>query len=113
MTLQTDLTEFTGTLEYHKLTFSPMLATDGVKYFADKAKAYWLISDIAAVHYIKRRKYDFITIKVVCDGNTARAFYSDGDGNNFYKQEYTITDLPQGEYKFFLTDDVLMLSSEY
>ena len=113
MTLQTDLTEFTGTLEYHRLTYFPILATDGVKYLAEKAGAFWLVDDIAAVYVTKKNEYPFISINVISKDGKATVKYTDGNYKKIHTQNYEYTDLPEGEYKLFLTDDVLMLTSEY
>ena len=113
MTLQNDLNHFSGTEQYYKLSFTPLLSTDGVKYFADTGQAYWLIGDISAIHLLKRRKYDFIAVTVKSSGGDVIAKYTDGNKYQFFKQEYTHSDLPDGEYKFFICNDVLMLASEY
>ena len=78
MTLQNDLKHFSGTEQYYKLSFTPLLSTDGVKYFADKGQAYWLIGDISAIHLLKRRKYDFIAVTVKSSGGDVIAKYTDG-----------------------------------
>ena len=43
----------------------------------------------------------------------ADVFVEDGDEGVIVKQFIPFTDCPEGEYKFFLTDNVLMLTSEY
>ena len=113
MTLQTDLQKFTGTLAYHKLTLFPVLATDGVLYLAKKGGAFWLVDDISAIYTKKKNKYPFMVIKAISQDNKATVKYTDGNYKKIFTQEYNYTDLPEGEYKLYLVDGVLMLPSEY
>ncbi len=52
------LPHFTGTEEYHRLRYPwlrrQFLITDGIKFVADKASAYWLL-DIIASHFSNQR----------------------------------------------------------
>jgi hypothetical protein len=43
MQTQIDLSQFTGTENYYRHPFGKALFTDGVKYFAETAGAYWFI----------------------------------------------------------------------
>jgi hypothetical protein len=56
--LETNLPHFTGTEEYHRLRYPwlrrQFLITDGLKFVADKASAYWLL-DIIASHFSNQR----------------------------------------------------------
>ena len=110
---ENDLGHFTGTFQYHKLTMFPLLATDGVAYFADKAEAFWLINDIACVLQTKLKNEAFVVIKAKSENNKAIVEYTDGDYNHLYKQEYDYTDLIPGEWKVFTYNNVIMLPSEY
>lgn len=47
-TKQLDLSPFTGTEHWYKHWLGGLLYTDGVKYVADQAGAYWLIDAIAS-----------------------------------------------------------------
>jgi hypothetical protein len=57
-TLGSDLAQYTGTDEYHRIRYpwlrKNFLLTDGTKYLADKAGAYWLI-DIIASHQTNKK----------------------------------------------------------
>ena len=46
--IESNLSYFSGTEQWHRLTFLPVLGSDGVKYLAEKAEAFWLIDAIAA-----------------------------------------------------------------
>lgn len=48
MSLSTELKHFNGTEGWHKLTFLPVLASDGVKYLAEEGKCFWLVDAIAS-----------------------------------------------------------------
>lgn len=111
MLLEEELTGFYGTDSYYKLTITPILATDGVKYFADKGKAYWAVSDMCIEAMFM--KEPFLSITVTSTGKKADIIYTDGNDNILKKKHYAHTDLEQGEYKFYITDGVILLTSEY
>ena len=51
-----DLQQFTGTDHYYRHSINRhVLFTDGVKYLADKAGAYWLLDEIALIQRYDRR----------------------------------------------------------
>ena len=56
--LEAELPHFTGTDEYHRIRYpwlrKDFLLTDGAKYLADKAAAYWLIDIIASYQLNKK-----------------------------------------------------------
>lgn len=111
--LEEDLRQFIGTTMYHRLTILPLNCTDGVAYFAQKAEAYWLVDEIALTYYYKGLKDNqFIVIKVEAKDNKADVEYSDGNDKVLHKEHYDFTDL-DGSYKFYLTNNVLMLPMEY
>lgn len=111
--LKQELEQFTGTLQYHKLTVFNLLATDGVAFFVDKAEAFWLIDDIACIKNINLEKESFIVVKAISKNNKARVIYEDGNYNKLHKMDYDYTDLPEGRWKFFIQNNVIMLPSEY
>jgi hypothetical protein len=45
--LERELGGFTGTINYYKSFPSGVYLTDGIKYVADRASAYWLFSDVS------------------------------------------------------------------
>ncbi len=114
METQLDLNSFTGTESYWKTClFAPKLVhTDGVQYFADHANAYWFL-DIVATEYFNGLDDDFLSIKLVVHSDRANITVEDGDCNIIKSREIEFTDCPEGIYKFFLTNNVLMLTSEY
>jgi hypothetical protein len=54
-----------------------------------------------------------LSIKLWVNGGEASITVEDGDLNPVFVKGIEHTDCPDGEYQFFLTDNVLMLTSEY
>lgn len=112
MTLQQDLLNFYGTEHWYRVhPLSPIVITDGVKYFAEKGDAFWAVTDIILMAH--KLKQPFLSVKINSNGNKADIVYEDGDCSVLKKQHYAHTDLEKGEYTFFVTDNVLMLVGEY
>ena len=114
-----DLSQFTGTEAYHRtFMFTPKLVhTDGVQYFAETAGCYWFLDIVATEIYPLTKKEPFISIKLIVGSNQsdtdAVIVATDGDENVIFRKLIPHTDCPVGVYEFFLTDNVLMLTSEY
>ena len=114
-----DLSGFIGTTAYHKSSlFSKMVHTDGVESFASQAHAYWFL-DICSteIYELTKREY-FLSIELdvfesEANGRSAIIMVTDGDDNLMLTKVIEYTDCPLGKYKFFLCDDVLMLTQEY
>jgi hypothetical protein len=118
MQTQVDLSGFNGTLYYHRTSlFSPLVHTDGVESFASQAHAYWFL-DICSteIYELLNREYFLSIVMDVMEGlngNYATIIVNDGDDNPMLTKVINYTDCPVGSYKFFMTDNVLMLTSEY
>lgn len=112
-----DLSQFIGTYNYYRsCIFAPKLVhTDGVQYFAENAGngAFWFLDIVGTEIYPKTKTYPFISITLVSSNGSAMITGEDGDCMEMYSKKIDYTDCPDGEYQFFLTDNVLMLSSEY
>jgi hypothetical protein len=110
-----DLSQFYGTEKYHRtFVFSPNLKhTDGVQYFAEQAGAFWFLDIVATEIYPFSDKYPFMTIYLTVKDGKGEIIVQDGDISRLYQRHINFTDCPEGTYEFFLTDDVLMLCSEY
>ena len=112
MSLQDDLQGFCGTEYWYKLNpFVNILATDGVKFFADKGKAYWAVDDMMLT--AKDLKQSFLEIKIESKDGKAVITYTDGNEKVLKEDKYSYTDLEQGNYKFYVTNNVIMVTSEY
>ena len=110
-----DLSQFYGTENYYKTCmFAPNLShTDGVQYFADNANAYWFLNIIATEIYPLIKDHPFLCIDLKVDDGKGIICVEDGDCITLMTKRIEFTDCPSGEYDFYLTDDVLMLTSEY
>ena len=115
-TTKLDLSQFTGTENYYRtnhLFAKDMVHTDGVQYFADTAGCYWFLDIIATEAFPLLKKDPFLSIVLQSKNGSANIFIEDGDCEVLETRTIEHTDCPEGEYKFFLTDNVLMLTSEY
>ncbi len=110
------LAHFTGTTAYYRISHRHLL-TDGTKYLAEAAGAYWLM-DAAASHLDEIGTADwFVIIKLTVKDSRAVMVYEDGRGNEHARQEIEYTDFPLSEMVLYACWDfehwVLMLPSEY
>ena len=111
MTLQAELQQFYGTEKYHRLNITPIVATDGVKAFADKGNAYWAVDEMC--FKAMELKQPFLAVTITSSNNKAAITYEDGNCNQLKQDKISNTDLETGTYKFYITDNVIMLRSEY
>jgi hypothetical protein len=117
-----ELLQFTGTDNYYRhWLMKRLIYTDGIKYLAERAGAYWLI-DLIASHQPAIRKCErpeFQSWKLVRNesGNGCKITCDDGDGLIMAEQDVEYTDFPLREFGCFCIDDgerlVLCLTSEY
>ena len=115
MNLSENLLQFYGTENYYKtFLFNPRLKhTDGVQYFAETAGCYWFLDIVATDIFALTKKEPFLSIVLQAKNGSANIFIENGDCEVLETRTIEHTDCPDGEYAFFLTDDVLMLTSEY
>lgn len=116
-TTKLDLSQFIGTSSYYPtFMFTPKLHhTDGVQYFAENAGngAFWFLDIVATEIYPLLKKEPFISIEMTVFNETAVINATDGNEKVIWEKFIRSTDCPEGDYNFFLTDNVLMLTSEY
>lgn len=117
--LQNALAQCTGTGTWwrHPLNRN-MLHTDGVLCFADNAGggAHWFLDIVATEIFPKMRDHDFLAITLAVDDNHAAcitAYDENADVPLVFERRVEWTDCPAGKWRFFLTDNVLLLPSEY
>lgn len=110
-----ELNQFTGTEQYYKSNmFVPkMVHTDGVEYFCREASAYWFLDIVATEVFPLLENDPFLTIYLTVKDGKAEIIVQDGDISRLMQKQISFTDCPEGVYSFFLTDNVLMLCSEY
>jgi hypothetical protein len=112
---ESELGQFTGSENWYqhglirRITF-----TDGAKYLADNAGAYWLIDAIAISQMRPRvRAEEFQVWTLTVKGSKAKLTCEDGNGNQVYLQRIGFTDFPLPEVKLWFSNNVIMLPSEY
>jgi len=114
--LEADLSNFTGTETWwrHGLN-KEFLYTDGVQYFAENAGggAYWFLDIVATELFQLQKQTPFQHIQMLVSGQRAEIIADDGDGHVIWRREIEYTDCPEGMWEFYLTDNVLLLVSEY
>lgn len=111
-----DLSQFTGTEAYYMTNriFAPnMVHTDGVQYFAETAGCYWFLDIVATEYFPLLKKEPMLSIYLMVHDGKATITVQDGDLNELKRKSIGYTDCPDGEYAFYLIDNVLMLTSEY
>lgn len=97
--LKSELDQFTGTQDYHRTSFLPVVVTDGVKYLADKANAYWLIDAIGSYTNLIT---EFGAAKLTVRDHKAELRIEDGNDNLLANQKIDFTDFPLDEITLFL-----------
>lgn len=111
------LRQFTGTEQWYRHGQARnVLYTDGAKYVAETAGAYWLLDEIAFSQMIKRvsaEEFQLWKLKVNLANNTARLVCEDGNGHTVLKKNIPFTDFPLEEISFYFTNNVIHLPSEY
>jgi hypothetical protein len=112
-----DLAQFTGSEHWyrHGLVRS-VLFTDGAKYLADRAGAYWLIDEIALAQRFEQKvaaePFQLWTLTVAAD-HTAILACENGNCDPVLKKEIPFTDFPLDEIRLYCTDNTILLPSEY
>ena len=114
-----DLQQFIGSEQvYFNPLYHDMKYTDGVKYFAATAGAYWFL-DIVGTEYHPQTLGDrpawdfFLSIKLAVEGRKGVITVTDGNDRTFVTRCIDYTDCPEGKWYFYLVDNTLLLPSEY
>lgn len=106
--LRSELQSFCGTEGYHlfNILFPDVVLTDGAKYLADEAGAYWLMDVIGSVLTTDRKRYiraGFTTWTLqVTDDNHGTVTCDNGNGRVYYTQEISYTDFPLDEITLYV-----------
>lgn len=116
------LNYYTGTEQWYRyspLLFPSMLLTDGTKYVADSAGAYWLMDAIAShiLHKPEVRSESFVLCRLEVSAGKAMLTLDDGDGTILAEQAIDSTDFPAPGIMLYAINDgkywTLLLPSEY
>ena len=119
--IKEELQHFCGTEMFFKIPLIGTRFTDGLKYLAEEAQCFWLITDASVIAKSLSNKSHFITIDfkrlsaIEREEKQCEAIinYSDGNGNLYETHRYKITDFPLDELRLFFVNDTLMLPGEY
>ena len=112
--LKEELEQFTGTINYYRHPLG-IYYTDGVKYLADRAGAYWLIDTIASWQVeekVRRAPFQIWELRIIEDNRAVLTMREDLGKPELARQKIPFTDFPFNQ-KLYLVDGVLMLPSEY
>ena len=115
------LQHFHGSEMFYQIPLIRTRFTNGLKYLANVAECFWLITDVSVIAKSLLNRSHFITIdfKRLSEeeqdytGYEAEIIYSDGNGNIFEIHRYNFTDFPLDELRLYFVDNTLMLTSEY
>jgi hypothetical protein len=125
---QSDLDQFTGTERWHRHWLGRVTFTDGAKYLADNAGAYWLLDEIVLEQSNRRVKGEEFQVwkltREVAEPSTKAdgslnlkpgAVLTCDDGNDtvVFTKRIEFTDFPLAEIKLYFADNVVLLPSEY
>lgn len=111
--IKLDLESFIGTEHWYKHWTGLVTYTDGIKYLADEAKAYWLI-DLVASYQLEHKDKPFQVWNLRVKGESGIVtMREDSDRPILVEQGIPYTDFPLVEIEFYCVDGVVMLKSEY
>ena len=116
--LQTNLRQFTGTESYERwsILFRNFVLTDGTKYLAENAGAYWLMDAIAS-HFPAYRDEGFVVAKFTKKNRAWLLLLEDGNDNILASQKIGFSDFPLPEITLYVIPQdglwVILLPSEY
>jgi len=115
MSLRNELRQFSGTTQYF-LHFTGLKYTDGIKYLAEKAEAYWLIDVVGSYQYlpeVKATEPQFWQLDIAENKSAVVTMVADSGCKPVVRQEIEFSDFPLSSIKIWVCDGVLMLPSEY
>ena len=116
--LLSHLAHCTGTEQYHR-THPGLLATDGAKYLADAAGAYWLLDIAWSV--LRKITDEFAVLELTLEAGSSRAEVLIHEGREprtvYHRQSIPYTDFPLPSIKLYIQENglerVVMLPGEY
>lgn len=116
MTLQHELGQFCGTMEYHRYS-RKLVLTDGARYLAERAGCFWLVSIVDSI-LPQVRNESFLSVRMIKNPNaSAIVEITDGNEKPIFRQAIEFTDFPMNEIQLFVQESdqfwVMMLTTEY
>jgi hypothetical protein len=113
--LREGLAMHTGSENCYRHWTGTMRFSDGVKFLADQAGAYWLIDNIAwsSMTAVVRRE-EFVLWKLQVHGDkSATLIAEDGNDHELVRQPVPWTDFPLEEISLYHSNSMLYLPSEH
>ncbi|MEM7485473.1 MAG: DUF6876 family protein [Bacteroidota bacterium] len=115
------LQHFHGSELFYQIPLLRTRYSNGIKYLANAADCYWLVTDVSVIAKSLMDKSRFITVDFKkstpeeTEGKdySASITYGDGNGNIFETHRYHSTDFPLDALRLFFVDNTLLLPSEY
>ncbi len=123
--LEAGLAQFYGSEQWYKASFGGVMYTDGVKFLADHAGAYWLIDAVASYQgqpALRGEEFQAWRLTVDLEARAAVLVADDGNGNELARQVIEYTDFPLEAVTLYLVYGsldgvtpcwILMLPNEY
>lgn len=115
---ESDLHQFSGTSAYYPFSsiFPKFYLTDGTKFLAEEAGAFWLM-ELVASHLIGHHD-TFVVAKLEKVGQGCVVTLDDGNEQVFARQEVEYTDFPLQKVRLYACSDadgqwIILLPSEY
>ena len=112
-----DLRQFTGSEHWYRHALNRNVSfTDGAKYVADMAGAYWLLDEIALIQpYDTRVTAEVFQVwrLLVRPDKTATLTCKGGSGNTVFTKHIGYTGFPLDDITLYCTNNVIYLPSEH
>jgi hypothetical protein len=110
------LDQFTGSTQYYRHWLGT-LYTDGVRFLAENAGAYWLLNAISshqpqATKDERLREFQVWSLEIHEDHSADLICLRDTDDEAF-RQHIEYTDFPEMDCKLYVRNNVILLPSEY
>lgn len=114
---QADLSQFNGSEQWYRHPLNGrVLFTDGAKHVADAGGAYWLLDEIALaqlyVPAVAVERFQLWRLAVHSNGS-ATLDCGDGNGGIVFSKQIAFTDFPLAAIELYLTNNTILLPSEY
>jgi len=111
------MSQFTGTEHWYRFGLDPRITcTDGAKYVADTAGAYWLLDEIALAQRFEKsvaaEEFQVWKLEVKQD-DSATLICEDGNDNVVLTKAIPFTDFPKEGVALWFANDVIYLPSEH
>jgi hypothetical protein len=111
------LSQFTGSEHWYRHGLVPSITyTDGAKFIADQAGAYWLLDEIALAQRFDKRvaaeEFQVWKLAVNTD-DSAILSCEDGNGHTVFSKAIPFTDFPHEGVTLWFANNVIYLPSEH